>query len=217
MKTEIITLGVVDDHRLFRKALINLINGFQGYKVVLEANDGKNLQEVLKQSALPNILLLDLQMPEINGFETLSWLHKEYPEIKVIILSMCCFEYSLIKLMESGAKAFLTKDIDEGELCRALKEVNERGFYFSKSVTIKHLRILHDQNEKEKKQYTLTDREVLFLQLTCSDLTYKEIARRMNSSENQIEKLREALFEKLGVKSRVGLAWIAFIHGYIPA
>jgi len=191
-----------------------VINTFENCTVTIQAESGKQLQKELKSSTEPEILLLDLQMKEMNGFETAQWLHKEYPNIKIMILTMYAFDLSLFKLLKFVAKAFLSKNIDEKELQKAIQDVSEYGFHFSANISPRFLSTMFQDNGG--KQFMLSEKKERFLQLASSELTYKEIAGGLNISERCVDKLRNSLFEKLNAKSRVGLTITAMKNGMIP-
>jgi two-component system, NarL family, invasion response regulator UvrY len=202
-----ITIGVIDDHTLFRKALILLINQFENTKVTLEASNGKELQHVLRKENLPDILLLDLQMPVMNGYDTIQWLQNYFPDLPVIILSFCETDLTRVMLMKMGARAILPKNTSEEELKKAILYVLEAGYYYNDIPSRKILLTLYQGSTKGNAlKYLLNDREWNFLKLAPTELTYKEMAYALNTSERGIDKIRNNLFEKLKVPSRVVLA-----------
>ena len=136
MTTGNISIGIVDDHTIFRKALCRTVNSFENCKVMLEAANGKELQLEIRKCGLPEILILDLQMKYMNGVETAKWLYKEHPQIGIIILSMHTFDLTLVSLLKSRVKAFLRKNTDESELKKAIYNVKETGFHFSEHQDI---------------------------------------------------------------------------------
>ncbi|GAC1529593.1 MAG: two-component system response regulator DegU [Sediminibacterium sp.] len=200
MKTSI---GIIDDHQLFLKSLRLMLESFKDYDVVLEALNGKELQEKIKKTKpAPDIILIDVNMPVMNGIETTQWLHAQYPGIKLVALSMNDGDKVIIDMIKAGCCAYLLKDTHPDELEKALEEINTKGYYNADVSNINFRRLL----QIEKEALLINDRERQFLQLACSDMTYKEIASMMNLSESTIDGYRETLFQKLKVKSRVGLA-----------
>lgn len=203
---------LVDDHTLLRSGLASVINSFSGYKVLFEANNGRHFTELLNPGNLPNIVLLDVTMPEMNGFETAAWITAHYPQIKILALSMLNDERSIIKMLRSGAKGYILKDAELHELKKALDSVVTRGIYINDLL---YNNILHTMNgtgpdETElQKVIELTEREKEFLRWLCTDKSYKEIATAMYLSPRTIDGYRDALFEKLKVASRVGLVIFA--------
>tara|TARA_R100001369_G_scaffold91131_1_gene131661 strand:- start:1758 stop:2408 length:651 start_codon:yes stop_codon:yes gene_type:complete len=194
---------IVDDHSLFASSLEKLVNSFEGFNVLYHAKNGKDLQQKLKQySEVPELILLDLNMPVIDGFETMQWLHENQKSIKVLALTMEDDERKILKMLSLGAKGYLLKDIHPDKLNEALVQTLEKGYYHSEKVAESLLHSLHS-NDSEKP--TFKEREIDFMKLACSEMTYKEIADKMNLSPKTIDGYRQDLFNKLDVKNRVGL------------
>ncbi len=208
-----IQVAIADDHSLLRNALAKLINGFEGYNVVMEADNGKDLCNKLVQNVLPDIVLLDVNMPEMDGFETTQWLHKKYPQIKVLALSMLSDERTIIKIFRLGAKGYLLKNTDQTELKTALDSVMNKNVYLSEYVSGKLVSGLHNNVDADEKEAVLNEKEREFLRWTCSELSYKEIAEKMFISPRTVDDYRQALFTRLKVHSRVGLVMYAIKNG----
>lgn len=206
-----------DDHILLRDALTNLINSFDDFRVSGTAGNGKELINLLQQNPEPHIILLDLNMPVMDGFETAKWLHENHPNVYTLILTMYDSEIALIRLLQYGVRGFLKKDIHPNELQHALKAVAEDGYYYSHSTTGKLANLFQKNGDKQHyiERAILTDGELSFLRLASSDKTYKEIASELNITPRAIDGYRDALFEKLDVKSRVGLALYAVKNGIV--
>ena len=211
-----ILVALADDHVLLRNALSLLIDGFGNCKVVLQCSNGRELCREIGQGLAPDVVLLDLNMPEMNGYETAAWLHRERPGIHVLMLTMYDSELSMIKLLQSGVKGFLKKDIPPAELRFALQSVMESGYYYSNSSTGKLVNLFRRNDDGGMLQrLLLNEQEILFLQLACSDMTYKEIAQKMGLNPRTVDTLRDQLFIKMDVKSRVGLAMVAIKQGIV--
>jgi DNA-binding NarL/FixJ family response regulator len=158
---------------------------------------------------------MDVNMPIMDGAETTSFLSKNYPDIRVLALSMDDDENSILKMIRNGARGYLLKDIHPDILLEALEGVLKGGFYHTKKVSDTLVNSLHtDPNSKRKDHIELAEREIEFLKLVCTEMTYKEIADRMNLSPKTIDGYREQLFKKLDVKNRIGLVIFAFKNGY---
>jgi len=199
-----IKVGLVDDHELFLRSVGLMLSSFDKYTVVLEALNGKDLQEkIAKTKTLPEVMLIDVNMPKMNGFETASWLKKNYPEIKLVALSMNDNDRTIIDMLRAGCCAYLLKDTHPDDLEKALIEVHEKGFYNGDATNINFRRLLI--SEKEIEELELSDQQKLFIQLCCTDLTYRQIASELKVSENTVDGYREKLFKKFNVQSRVGL------------
>ncbi|MEO7530010.1 MAG: response regulator transcription factor [Sediminibacterium sp.] len=207
-----ISIGIVDDHQLFLKSLSLMLTSFEVYDVVVEAVNGKELQaKILQNNIAPSIMLIDVNMPVMNGIETAKWLHEKYPNTKLVALSMNDNDTVIIDMIKAGCCAYLLKETHPDELEKALQEIHKRGFYNGDASNINFRRLL----QSEKDAVVITEKEKLFLQHACSDLTYKEIAALMFLSERTIDGYRETLFGKLKVQSRVGLAMEAIRKGLV--
>ncbi|HET6253328.1 MAG TPA: response regulator transcription factor [Puia sp.] len=210
-----ITIGIADDHTLFLKSLSTLINSFPSFNVILEALNGEELLSRLRTAnPLPDILLLDVNMPVLNGIRTSARITRDHPSIKTIALSMKSDDTTVIGMLRSGCCAYLVKDIHPDELEKALLEVQARGYYNADAFNLSYRRLA--QLAQEEMTPELSAREKQFLTHACSDLTYKEIAALMFLSERTIDGYRDALFQKLNVKSRVGMALEAIRKNLVP-
>jgi len=209
---------LVDDHILLRNGLANLIKSFGDYTVLFEADNGKKFTQQLKPENLPDIVLLDINMPEMDGYETALWLKQNHPEIKVLALSMYDNDNAIIKMLKNGARGYVLKDIEPNELKAALGSVFQKGYYYSEMVTGKLIHSINaadDNQQKMKSVMILNERETDFLKHVCTEMTYKEIADTMFLSPRTIDGYRDVLFEKLSVKTRVGLVMYAIRNGIV--
>ena len=219
MITPPLKLGLVDDHRLFRKGLISLIEVVnKNAHIAFEADNGIDLQQKINKENQPDILLVDVNMPGMNGFETVAWLGQNYPLVKVLVVSMIDNEESIVRMLKLGVKGYLGKDVEPKELGEALHSVVNKGYYYTDFITGKLIHSLHTPataNDEAHALKMLNDRERQFLKLSCTEMTYNEIAAQMFLSPKTIDGYRAALFEKLSVESRVGLALFAVKHGLV--
>lgn len=205
MKHDIV---IVDDHLLFTKALEEMINQYDGYNVLFCADNGYEFIQKLENSTeKPGIVLLDLNMPKMNGFETLAWIRARDTELKVMILTMNDEEESILKAIRSGANGYLLKSSSPQQLLHALDYLKENGFYHNELV---HSVLMKNLNSKENNPLEeIKPQELAFLKLACTEMTYKEIAEVMCLSPKTIDGYRQSLFDKLNVKNRVGLVLFA--------
>ncbi len=209
------SVAIIDDHLLFAQSLKGLINTFESFEVTHEANNGQAFIEILnKTSNLPEIALMDMNMPIMDGAETTLLLQKNFPSIKVLALSMDDNESSILKMIRNGAKGYLLKDIHPDILLEALHSVLKEGFYHTKRVSDTLVGSLHIDGKK-KSDIKLLERELEFLKLASTEMTYKEIANVMNLSPKTIDGYREQLFKKLEVKNRIGLVIYAIKNGLV--
>lgn len=205
MLTAPIQIALVDDHRLFRSGIASLINKFPQYKILFEAGDGEELTHKLTPKLKPNIILLDINMPKKDGIATAQWLRATYPDVHIIVLSMFEDAEKVLQMVKIGVKGYLLKDAEPAEFEQALLKVSQGEVYYPEFVT-RHL--IHSFN-KQVDQVKLNPREIEFLRLVGTELTYKEIADQMCISVRTVDGYRDQLFEKLEIKSRVGLVLYA--------
>jgi DNA-binding NarL/FixJ family response regulator len=212
-----IKIAMADDHVLLRNALASLINSFGDCSVIHQSGSGRELTESISAGTIPNVVILDLNMPDMDGFETAEWLQKNAPQVQVLMLTMYDSELSLIRLLQAGVKGFLKKDVDPSELKFAIHSVVHSGYYYSNHTTGKLMDLFRNNTNGNMglQKAMLSDQELQFLKLACSDLTYKAIAQQMGLNPRSVDTLRDQLFNKLDVKSRVGLAMLAIRHGVV--
>ncbi|MBQ0152918.1 MAG: response regulator transcription factor [Chryseobacterium sp.] len=207
------TIVIVDDHLLIAKALQGIISNFDGFEVIDVAENGRDLIDKFESgSPIPDIILLDISMPIMDGFETVAWLKEHHPSIKVMALSMQGDDNSVIKMIKNGAKGYLLKNTHPKDLEHALNNLKENGFFYpdwASKIIFSSL-----NNEKDEKVVKISDREKEFLTYTVSELSYKEIAEKMVCSPRTVESYRDQLCAKLELKTRVGLAVFAIKNGF---
>ncbi|HEU0111716.1 MAG TPA: response regulator transcription factor [Flavisolibacter sp.] len=212
------TIALADDHVLLRNGLASLLQDLD-YEVVFEADNGKQFIEKLKTHPHPQIALMDINMPEMDGYDTTFYLKQNYPDIKVLALSMYDDENAIIRMLKSGAKGYILKDSDPTELKAAIYAVANKGFYHSELVTgtlIHTINHLDDPEHSSAKEVLgLNDRELELLKYICTEMTFKEIAEKMKLSPRTIDGYRDALLEKLQCKSRIGLVLFAIKNGIV--
>ncbi len=202
-------LVLVDDHYLFRKGLIELINDFPDYQVSWESENGKDFTLQLPLKEQPEIVLLDITMPVMDGYETAKWLSEHYPQIKILALSMHSDEESILKMLQAGVDGYILKNADLAEMRLALDSLRTNGSYYTQRVTDALLKRLYT---KQQPVVELTKREIEFLKLTCTELPYKAFGPFLNIHPRVVETIRETLFRKLDVTTRVGLVLYAIRH-----
>ncbi len=208
------TIALVDDHAMFRSGIARLLAEFNDVHVVFEASNGIELQEEIKKHPLPDVILMDINMPKSDGYQATAWLRKNYPKIHVLVLSMFDEEESVIRMLKAGASGYVLKESRPVELHEAIKTVLVKGYYINDMVSGRLISSLQ-REEKPVMPQLVTAKEREFLELCCSELTYKEIAGKMSVSPRTIDNYREALFVKLQQKSRIGLVVYAIRNGLI--
>lgn len=206
-------IALVDDHVLLRNGLCSIISSFPGYTVLYEADNGKDFIRQLDTNNLPDIVLLDVSMPEMNGYETANWLLKNYPAINILVLSELSDEKCIIKMLQNGAKGYILKNIKPVELLNALDTIYEKGMYFNDVLYSNLVQTIKngvcEPVDPYQQLLSLPEREKEFLKWVCTEKTLKEIASEMCLSPRTIDGYRDNLFEKLNVTSRVGLVLFA--------
>lgn len=210
-----IRLALVDDHVLFRKGLRNLLETMSTqYKIVFEAENGLELMSKLETHGTLDLIIMDINMPEMNGYESVTHIKANYPELPVLVISMINKEESIVQMLKLGVKGYLGKDIEPVELNTAIQAILNKGFYYTDFVTGKLIHSIQESNIASEFD-RFTDREQEFIRLACSELTYYEIADEMCLSPKTIDGYRSNLFEKLNLKSRVGLALLAVKNSWV--
>lgn len=210
-----IQVAVADDHSLLRNALARLIASFDNYTVIFEADNGKDVKEKLSKHVIPDIILLDVNMPESDGYETARWIYKNFPQVKVLALSMFSDEGTIIRMLRLGAKGYIMKNADPEELKLALDSVLKKDFYLSEYISGKIISGLHKDIDMPEEPIVLNEKEKEFLRWVCTELTYKDIAGKMFVSPRTVDDYRNSLFEKLKVKTRIGLVLYAIRNGLV--
>ncbi len=211
------SIVLVDDHSLLRIGLAQLLESL-GNTVLFEADNGKEFMEKLDKKKLPEVVLMDINMPEMDGFQATQWLKQHHPEIKVLALSMYDNETSIIRMLKCGARGYILKDSEPAELKAAIQALIDKGFYYSDLVSGKLMHAINkmeDESDNLKSLVPLNERETDFLKYACTEMTYKEIADKMFVSPRTIDGYRDALFEKLHLKTRVGLVMYAIKNGIV--
>jgi two-component system, NarL family, response regulator DegU len=214
--TDKINVCIVDDHNLFRKAIINLIREFPRIGEVTDAEDGKDFIDKYKRR-LPHVVLLDLEMPRMNGVETAEFLLPKYPALKIIILTQHDTESYMLHMLELGVHSFLLKNSDPTELMHAIHAVVDKDFYHSDLVAKVIRRSIMGKHKSEKPQFTavLSDRERDIVRCICKEMTYKEIGEKLSMSEFTVRNQHFKLMDKLGLKKTIGLVRYAYEKGLV--
>ncbi len=212
-------VALVDDHELLRTGLAAMINSFDGFKVIMEANNGQEFIEKTRNTrTTPNIVLLDITMPQMDGYETSSWIKSNLPQTKVLVLSMLENDTAIIRMLKNGARGYILKDSKPRIFKDALNNIRDSGFYINDLVSNKLMQYINKEEVYDNDVLTLgnlSENEVAFLKWICTDKTYKEIADEMCLSPRTIDTYRDNLFKKLEVKTRVGLAIFAIKSGIV--
>jgi DNA-binding NarL/FixJ family response regulator len=205
-----ITLALVDDHTMLRRSMAALLQLIGGFEVIFQASNGKELIDYLNHHTWPDLVLMDVSMPVMGGAETTRWLREHFPEIKVVAFSMVRSESTIIRMIGSGARAYILKDAEPDELVEVLKAVHKDGFASNDLVPF------NPRPNLPPIPINLNDQEKQYMQWVCAEKTHKEIAELMRLSPRTIDGYRDSLLKKLGVTTRVGIVMYALQHGIVP-
>jgi DNA-binding NarL/FixJ family response regulator len=207
MNSQQIKVSIADDHKIFRDGIRMALKDKEYLKILWEAEDGKDLMHKLKLK-LPDVILMDIRMPEIDGINAISMIRKEYEALKIIVLTMYDDQEMITKMMEMGANAYLTKTTDPEEIYQAILTCMNDDFYFNKAVLLKL------QHKKTVRQFypnpvKLSEKEIRILKLIAEDKTTEEISKDVFLSPRTIETIRQNMKQKVGAKTIAGLVMYA--------
>ncbi len=217
MRNDKINIIITDDHKLFRKGIIALLEDFDFIGEINEASNGAELLALLSDmNTLPDVILLDLRMPVMDGVEAQQKIRILYPDIKVIILTMEDDEQYILHLISEGVNGYLLKNADPDEMEIAIKKVVKNGFYFSDDIS---LMVMKNLNKKEKAETIFNpdfnERELQVLELICKEYSNGEIAEAFDVSIRTAEGYRQKLIEKSGAKNIAGLVVLALKYNWV--
>lgn len=207
--TSTIRLAIADDHALFRRGLVSIFSTAPGIELIYEAGDGQELIEKIAEQQ-PDVVLLDLQMPRLDGIKTTQHIRQHFPDVKVVILSMHDEDNFVIHLMELGANGYLLKDADPEEVEKAIHTVATEDYYYGPFLTrVMHRKMLDKSRKREPLHFdakvNLTARELEILRLICEGHTTAQIADKVFLSDRTVEGHRNRIMEKIGAKNTAGM------------
>jgi DNA-binding NarL/FixJ family response regulator len=210
----LIHIAYADDHPSVRKGIIMLINSFGEFKVDIEASNGRELIDKIQAAEIkPDICILDINMPEMDGFATLGEIKKRWPDMRVLVLTVFDTEIYIIRMISYGANGYVLKSCEPAELKKALLHIYSIGIYNSDIVANIAFDAIHS---KKVKLPNFTDKEISVMKYSCSDLSYAQIAEKMNTTAKSVEGYRDSLFKKLNINSRASLVMFAIRFGIVP-
>lgn len=211
-----IKLGIIDDHKIFRNGLKATLEDCEELDLVLEASNGKELVGLLTDKS-PDVLLMDIKMPEMDGIQTATYVHQHYKHIKILALSMFNEDKYIVDMMKAGASGYLLKNAEPEEIIEAISTVYHKGFYFNEhlSITLIKQLVVNDHVEQPNNKADLNEREIEVLKLVCQECSNQEIADKIFLSVRTVEGYRARLFEKTNSKNLVGLVIYAIKRGII--
>lgn len=211
---ETVKIAYADDHVAMRKGLISILESRGGIDVIAEADNGEELIRKLSElTELPDVCLIDINMPVIDGFEAMTILKKNWPDLKTLVLTVFENESYIIRMIKLGANGYLLKSCHPDEVKRALVNICENGYHYS---DVANNRLFRKVQNNEVAIPRFSDREIELLKYSCTDLSYNEIAERMNTTPRSIDGVRDRLFTRLGINTRISLAMLAIQYGFVP-
>lgn len=208
-------IGLVEDQQVMREAMSSYLAKL-GYETVFQADNGKHMQEFLQNHIIPDLILLDIMMPVMDGYDAARWLKANFPQIPVLALSSEDDGGSINKIIACGAKGFISKNIDSDFLVEAMEVVKKGGFF----VPDRHMQNFFAATQSNGHTATapkiiLNEREMELLKMVCTELSYKEMAEKMYMSQRTLEDHVGKLIQKVGVSTRVGLVRYAIKQGLV--
>ncbi len=215
---------IADDHHLVRSGLVSMVNALGGYRVTMEAGNGRELVEQWQQARTadrPMIAIVDLNMPVMDGYATIDWFRREAPAVMPLALTFDATDEAMVKAVHTGARGFLLKSARPQVLRMALDSLVLTGWYYSEEVQDARLRSaegkFREQRERDAVRERITPRELEFLLLVCeeAEYTYEQIADRMGVHRRTVDNFRIGLFEKFNIKSKTGLVLFALRWGLL--
>jgi DNA-binding NarL/FixJ family response regulator len=212
-----INLAIADDHKIFRNGLKATLEDCAEFDLVLEASNGKQLIGLLT-STTPDVILMDIKMPEMDGIQTTSYVKQHYPQIKILALSMFNEDKYIVDMMKAGASGYLLKNAEPEEIIEAISTVYDKDYYFNEHLSltlIKQLNVPAKNISPSQHLADFNDREIEVLKLVCQECSNQEIADKMFLSVRTVEGYRARLFEKTKSKNLVGLVIFAIKAGVI--
>lgn len=211
----VIKVIIADDHRMVTDGLQSIIDNSDDFRVIQTVENGRELIRIL-EILETDLVLMDLDMPVMNGLEAMQEIRKKYPAMRVIVLTMHEEKSLVKKLTDLGAKGYLFKNADKDELLTAMRRVYEGGVYFSAGLTLGLINTqLGQTSSYDEKKGLLTDREIEILKLIASGKSNKEIGDELFISHRTVDTHRTNLMKKLEVNNIAGLIRYAIKHGYL--
>lgn len=208
-------IAICDAHTLFRQSISLLLQSFGNIQIVANAGNGLDLIDQIQHSVnLPDVCILDVNMPQLNGYDTMKRMNHQWPSIKVLILTVYESEQSILKFLTGGANGYILKGCDSKDFQHAIEVINNGEYYYPDGILRKLT--LASNDDSLKSQLVVNNSEYIFLSYCCTELAYKEIADQMNLSVRTIENYRDSLFKKLNVRTRIGLVIYAMNSGILP-
>ncbi len=212
-----IKIAIADDYKIYRDGLKVGLSADENMDIIAEADNGEDLMKIL-ETASPDVIIMDLKMPIMDGMEATKLVRKKYPSIKVLVVTMYEDDKFIIHLMENGANGYLLKNAEPEEILKSIYAVQENGYYFNDLVNkalLKKLVLKNNFKPSFNQNIELTEREQEVLKLICEEKTAAEIGKEIFLSPRSVEGIRQRLIEKIGVRNSAGLVMFAIKNGIV--
>jgi DNA-binding NarL/FixJ family response regulator len=212
-----IKIAIADDYKIYRDGLKVGLSADENLEVIMEADNGEDLVKGLETQS-PDVIIMDLKMPIMDGMEATIVVRKKYPSIKVLVVTMYEDDKFIIHLMENGANGYLLKNAEPDEIRKSIYAVHENGYYFNDVVNkalLKKLVLKNNLKPSFNQNVNLTERELEVLKLICEEKTAAEIGKEIFLSPRSVEGIRQRLIEKIGVRNTAGLVMFAIKNGIV--
>lgn len=210
-----IKIGIADDHSIFLDSLSNLLNSVSNFKVTITANNGQELLDSCRDNGVPNVILLDLSMPIMDGFETCKELNNQYADCKVIALTMHKEKSYIARMIRNGVSGYLLKDAQVEEVIDAINKAANGGLPFNNEAIDVMRNIYKDNDGKIASINDFSSRELEIIDCVCREYTNPEIAQNLFISESTVANHKKSIFKKMKVKNTIGMAVYAVMHGLV--
>lgn len=209
-----ISIALADDHTMLRKGLVKLLLLSGNFESLFDVDNGDEAIEAIKKHIIPDVLILDVNMAGKDGMQTAKWVSSHYPQIKILALSMYSDESTIFKMIQAGARGYITKNSGPEKLVEAISIIYEQGVYLPEYLSGKIFNGIRNNIHLEPERViVLNEKEKIFLSLLCQELSYQEIADKMFLSPRTIDDYRKKLSKRLNVKGKSGLIVYAMNNG----
>ena len=201
-----IRVGLVDDHATFRDGLASLLGEYPDIRVSFRCRSGADMKNEISANGFPDVILMDINMPGMDGHEATAWLKQQNPAIHILALSMYEDDLNIIRMLRNGAGGYILKESNVQEVAKGIRMICQNGYYMNEIISGRLIHTVQQENRPDHpQQQKITAKELEFLRHCCTEMTYKEIADKMDISPRTIDNYREDLFRKLSLRSRTGL------------
>jgi DNA-binding NarL/FixJ family response regulator len=208
-------IAIADDHLLVRKGLLCLLKSFENFEVMFEADNGNGVVENIRNGKVPDLVILDISMPKMDGYETAQWLRENYPQTRILAVTMHSDKYSVLHMLRCGFNGYISKAAEPHELKNACLAVIRSGFYLPDDMSVVIINEISKIGAEQKPATVIGARELQFLELLAKGMSYKEIASKMYLSPRTLDDYKKSISKKTGIKNRIELVSYAIKNGLV--